>query len=156
MRSYRRILGLIDLSAHGETVARRALQMARVCNATLGLAVIVDYTPGCECDHAPPQRMRDDIVNDGRAKLDAIIADIGAGGAEAIVVAASTRAAIEEIAESWQPDLILVGSHSPYGLQDPSRVEPGSSAELPADMLVVQAGRPSLAGRLLHALSEAF
>ena len=157
MRSYRRILGLIDLSANGETVARRALQMARVHNAALGVAVVVDYTPGFESDHVPfrtPQEMRDAMVKDVRGKLEGLIDNIGAAGAEAIVVAAPAGKAIAEIAASWQPDLVLVGSQSPHGLHDPARLKLGS--ELPFDVLVVQMGRPSLAGRLLHALSQAF
>ncbi len=91
MRSYRRILSLIDLTENGESVARRGLQLARMYNAALALSVIVDYAPGFECDHVPfrtPQQMRDAIVRDVKSKLDSIIATIGAGGAEAVVVAA--------------------------------------------------------------------
>jgi nucleotide-binding universal stress UspA family protein len=159
MRSYRRILSLIDLTENGESVARRGLQLARMYNAALALSVIVDYTPGFESDHVPfrtPQQMRDAIVRDVKSKLDGIIAAIGAGGAEAVVVAASTPRAMAEIAKVWQPDLVLVGSHAPRILQQPAASAVGGNAKLPFDVLTVQVGRPSLAGRLVNALSTAF
>lgn len=159
MRSYRRILSLVDLTQNGESVARRALQLARMYNAALALSVIVDYTPGFESDHVPfrtPLEMRDAIIRDVRGKLDDIIATIGAAGAEAVVVAAPMDRAMAEIARVWQPDLVLLGSHAPRILQQAAASDFGGRAKLPFDVLTVQVGRPSLAGRLVNALSAAF
>lgn len=152
MRTYRRILALIELSPEGEAVARRALQMARAFNAALGIGFVVDYQPGFECDHVPfrtPAEMREAIVGDVRGKLDRMVAAIGAAGAEVLVVSGTQGAAVTEMVGSWQPDLLLTGSEAARGLD-------ATDKDLPFDVLRVRTGRPGLVGRLIHALAGAF
>lgn len=160
MRAYRRILCLIDISANGEKVARRALQMAKLYNATLGTATIVDYTPGYESGHAPfltPQQAQNAVVKDFSRKLDQLIERIGGGGAEGIVAAGQVKSSVRDILQSWDPDLVIVGSHEPYGLDQPKSLLPKHGDILPFDILVVQMEQPKhFGGRLVRALATAF
>lgn len=158
MAIYRRILALADISANGEAVARRAAQMALAHNATLAVAALVDYTPGFECDHIPfrtPQEMREAIARDVAGKLDDMVARIGLGGAEVIVAGGDAEKAGADLVRSWRPDLVLVGSHAPHGLDAPPRSLVRRDGRLPFDVLIVQMGKPSFTGRLIQALSAA-
>ncbi len=153
MQTYRRILALVDLSAKGEAVARRAFQLARAGNAALALAAVVDYTPGFESDHVPfmgPREFREAMLRDVSARLAAMRERVGAAGAEVLVGFGRAPRAVPDMARSWRPDLVLVGSHEGHGLERASDAEP-----LPFDVLTVQVGRPGLAGRLIHALTAA-
>jgi nucleotide-binding universal stress UspA family protein len=160
MRSYRRILGLIDISANGEKVARRALQMAQLYNATLGTATVVDYTPGYESGHAPfltPQQAQDAVVKDFSRKLDHLLDRIGGSGVEGIVAAGHVKSSVRDILQSWDPDLVIVGSHEPYGLDQPKSMLTKRGDALPFDILVVQMEPPKhFGGRFVRALATAF
>ena len=156
MRTYHRVLALVALNADTKAVAARALQLSRSYNATLALAAVVDYRPGYECDHVQfmtPEQLRQATIRDVTEKLDALVAEIGAGGAEIIVAGGREKEAVADIARSWQPDLVLVGARASHGLDD---VVNKSERPLPYDVLIVQNGRPSPVGRLINALSAAF
>ncbi|OHC61597.1 MAG: hypothetical protein A2045_09945 [Rhodocyclales bacterium GWA2_65_20] len=156
MTTYRRVLALVALNADAEAVATRALQLSRSYNATLALAAVVDYSPGFECDHVPfmtPGQLRQATIRDVTEKLDALVDSIGARGAEIIVAGGREKEAIDDIARSWRPDLVLVGARAPHGLD---RVADKAARALPYDVLIVQNGRPSRVGRLINALSAAF
>lgn len=156
MTTYRRVLALVALNGDAEAVAARALQLSRSYNATLALAAVVDYSPGFECDHVPfmtPAQLRQATIRDVTERLDALVNNIGARGAEIIVAGGREQEAIDDIARSWQPDLVLVGARAPHGLD---RVADKPGRALPYDVLIVQNGRPSRVGRLINALSAAF
>jgi nucleotide-binding universal stress UspA family protein len=160
MRSYRRILSLVDISAQGEQVAQRALQMARLYNATLSVATVVDYTPGYESGHAPfltPQQAQQTLVKDFSRRLDHLIARVGGSGVEAMVAAGELRSSVRDMLQSWDPDLVIVGSHEPYGLDQPKSLRLKRSDALPFDTLVVQMAQPqTIGGRVVRALAAAF
>lgn len=159
MRSYRRILSLIDVSPNGEKVARRALQMAKLYNATLGIATVIDYTSGYESGHAPfltPQQAQDAVVKDFSRRLDHLIERVGASGAEGIVAAGHLKSSVRDVLQSWDPDLVLIGSHEPYGLDQPKPLLGKHSDTLPFDILVVQIEQPRhIGGRFVRALASA-
>jgi hypothetical protein len=150
MRSYRRVLALVTVTADGEAVARRAVQLARFHRATLALAAVVDYTPGLECDHAPfmtPEQMRHTIVRDVRGKLDRLASNIEHdGGCEIIVACSRERDLVGQLIRSWRPDIVLVGSRAPHGIDK-------NVGKTPFDVLIVQNGRQSFTGRLINALA---
>lgn len=150
MRSYRRVLALVAITADSEAVARRAVQLSRFHGATLALAAVVDYAPGFECDHVPfktPEQMRQAIVRDVRGKLDRLLSSIEYdGGCEIIVACGGERDLIGQLTRSWRPDLVLVGSLAPHGMDK-------NVAKTPYDVLIVQNGRRSFAGRLINALA---
>ena len=152
MSTYRRVLALVSLNADAAAVAKRAAEMARFHGATLALASVVDYSPGFECDHVPfktPAQLRQAIVDDVAGKLDAIVT--GVGGGEVIVAAAKESQAVEDIARSWHPDLVLVSARATHGLDHQER-----QSSQPFDLLIVQPQRQGYVGRLINALSFPF
>lgn len=158
MNSYRKILTLVDISENGERVARRAHNMARLYNASLAAAMVVDYTPGYE-DHGTltPGQTCDALVKQFTLRLNHLLGRIDASGTEAIVAAGHLKSSVMDILQSWQPDLVIVGSHEPYGLDQPKALFGRHAHSLPFDILVVQMAAPQpIVGRLVHALSTAF
>lgn len=156
MSSYRRVLALLALNAEPETVAARALQLSRIYNATLALAAVVDDSHNYNCDHVPfmtHEQWLKATSRDVAARLDALAAEIGAHGAEIIVAGGREREVVADIARSWRPDLLLVGSQAAHGLD---RIDDGAKRSLPYDTLIVQTARPGRLGRLVNALSAAF
>lgn len=150
MRSYRRVLALVAITADSEAVARRAAQLSRFHGATLALAAVVDYAPGFESDHVPfmtPEQMRKAIVGDVRGKLDRLLAGIEYdGGCEIIVACGGERDLVGQLTRSWLPDLVVVGSRAPHGMDR-------NVAKTPYDVLIVQNGRQGFTGRLINALA---
>ncbi len=156
MSSYRRVLALLALNADPEAVAARALQLSRFYNATLALAAVVDTEHNYDCDHVPfmtPAEWLKATSRDVAARLDELAARIGAQGAEVIVAGGREREVVADIARSWRPDLLLVGSRAPHGLD---RIDEQARRALPYDVLLVQTGRPGRLGRLVNALAAAF
>lgn len=153
MRTYRRVLAVVALNADAEAVAARAVQLSRFFDATLALATVVDYQSGFECDHAPcltPRQMREAILEDVREKMERLAAGVGAGNAEIIVACDREAAAVADLTRSWRPDLVLAASSADHGL---TAHQAGTTAY---DVLMVGAGKPGFAGRLINALTAAF
>lgn len=157
MTIYHRVLALVDIGRRGDQVMLRAAELAAAHKAELAIAAIVDYAPGFECDHIPfrsPQEMQRAIVRDVADKLGEKACRLGIGGAEVIVSSGREDEAVADLMRSWRPDLVLVGSHAPHGLQK-AVAENGRDKPLPHDLLVVRIGRPGLAGRVIQALASA-
>lgn len=158
MHGYRKILTLVDISQNGERVARRAHGMARLYNAALAAATVVDYTAGYE-DHGvlTPSQTCDALVRQFTMRLNHLLGRIDASGAETIVAAGHLRSSVMDVLQSWQPDLVIVGSHEPYGLDQPKSLFGRHAGSLPFDILVVHMETPQpIVGRLVNALSAAF
>jgi universal stress protein A len=158
MTAYHRILALVDVGRRGEQVALRAAELAAAHKAELAIASNVDYSPGFECDHVPlrsPGQMQQAIMRDVAERLGEATQRLGISGAEVIVTSGSEGRAVDDLVRSWRPDLVLVGSHAPHGLQQGVGQPPRHGKPLPFDLLVVRIGRPGLAGRLIHALASA-
>lgn len=158
MHGYRKIMTLIDISENGERVARRAHSMARLHNSALAAATIVDYESGYE-DHGllTPGQTCDALVKQFTMRLNHLLGRIDASGTEAIVAAGQLKSSVMDVLQSWQPDLVIVGSHEPYGLDQPKTLFGRHASSLPFDILVVQIATPQpIVGRLVHALSNAF
>lgn len=160
MANYRKILALVDIAPNGERVAQRALKMAQLYNATLATATIIDYTPGYESGHAPfltPNQACDALVKQFSGKLDLLLNRIGAAGAESIVVAGALKPCVTDVLQSWQPDLVVVGSHATFGLDRPETLLGRHAVTRSFDVLVTQVEqRQKIGGRLVHALTAAF
>jgi nucleotide-binding universal stress UspA family protein len=150
MRTYRRILAFLDISADHKAVAKRATHLSRHYGADLALAAVVSYRPGFEGDHAPfmtPRQWQQATGEDMARRLEAAAEEAGAGGAEIIIGSGGEKETAAEIARSWRADLVLVGADALHGFDNVSH---------PAhDVLIVQTGKQSFAGRVIDALAAA-
>lgn len=154
MNPYRSLLAVIDLSPEGEHVARRALAMARQSGATLRVATVAPQDLAEESSHVPfltPRQARAALCRDLTRRLDHLLRRIGAEGTCFRVVEDS----LDEILTEWAPELVLVGSHETFRLEERARRLRGHGSHF--DLLVVHVERRrGFTGRLVHALVAAF
>ncbi|MEW5964760.1 MAG: universal stress protein [Pseudomonadota bacterium] len=158
MRSYQRILTIVDTCHSAEPVVRRAAQLAQLYRASLALACAVDYAAGLESDHIPfmtPVEMRKAIVADVGEKLRKLADAAGAGGAELIVAEGTSREVTVDLVTSWQPDLVVVSGEVAWP-GEWNAIARSLECDGQIDVLRVQMDRPGFAGRIIQALAYGF
>lgn len=159
MRSYQRILTIIDTCRAAEPVVRRAAQLALLYRASLAVACAVDYPHGMETDHVPfkaPLEMRRAIVADVRDKLARLTEAAGAEQAELIVAEGAARQVAADLVASWHPDLVVLSGNSPISGLEWRLPASAIASSGHVDVLRVQMERPTVAGRLVQALAYGF
>ncbi len=149
MRTYRHILTVIDLTPSGRLMLRRASHLARLCHAQLLVAHVVDYSTGYESDHVPfrtTPEMQAELARAAEQKLREWI-ECQDGRIEVRVPVGDPPREVMRLIAAWEPDLAIVGSQAPHGLQN--------KFSLPAscDVLMVQPDGPYVGGHLLRGLT---
>ena len=138
---YRRVLALISFDNTAETIARKALLLARLNRAQLVFLHLIE--PDAALDGGYPAasaKLNADSLEAGAVRrLDFMAAQLGAGEAECIARHVSTRQATNPVLQSLQPDLVVAATE--FGLQ------PGSY-----DVLILGQGRRPKGGRLVSRL----
>lgn len=151
MKSYRRILALIDIPPKGGAIVPRVLALARANQAELMVATIIDLDTGFESDHVPfmtPSQLRERTAQDIRRRLDLMLARLGAPGIEARVLTGKPNLAVAELSEEWQPDLIVGAPRETAAIQKTSSLPPFAMPQpLPCDVLTLHQGASGSWGR---------
>ena len=118
MGTYHRIVAAVALRETSEIVARRALDLARACQAELRLVHVVEYFPeDLSNEVIPPEDQDPETFFRNRAHDDllALAQRIGADRAHLQVLIGETSAASQLLAyaEANDVDLILTGAVGP-------------------------------------------
>jgi nucleotide-binding universal stress UspA family protein len=132
---YQRILAAIDDSTTSKLALKEAAQLAKAHNATLRMVHVIDDTFAYTAVQSPREmvdrqaalrRAGEDALNDAAATARAL--GVNAETALLTVVEASDRVydAIEQEAERWPADLVVIGTHGRRGFR---RLLLGSVAE---------------------------
>ncbi|MGH8499849.1 MAG: universal stress protein [Methylococcales bacterium] len=120
MEAYRHILLAADFTTHGDRVARRAADFARLYQAELSVCHAVDSLPIVESVYGPIIPYDGDLTAELVAAAEKRLAMLGKtyGIPEdrQWVVIGSPKAEILLLAEENKADLIVVGSHGRHGL----------------------------------------
>ncbi|MGH8474759.1 MAG: universal stress protein [Methylococcales bacterium] len=120
MEAYRHILLAADFTAHGDRVARRAADLARLYEAELSICHAVDSLPIVESVYGPiiPYEgdLTTELVSAAEKRLATIAKIYGITEHRQWVVIGSPKSEILVLAEENQVDLIVVGSHGRHGL----------------------------------------
>lgn len=105
------VIACVDLDRKAETTVRRAANLARLCQATLLVAHVVDQS-GFEAGYSPfisPSQARRETVRTAGAWLRGLLQHVGAGQAEVIVVEGSLQTQISRLAEEHHAAYIVTG-----------------------------------------------
>ncbi len=156
MLIYRRVLAVIELTPHDEFIVCRALQVARLCEAILGVVHVVDYTPGFEADQFPiltREQVQASLVEAAHKKIASLLEQLNVQNAEQHVVTGTPRHAIADFIADWGADLVIVGSNASHSLR---KKYSGDTRESAHDILTVQLEPNGAKGRLRQALSPLF
>lgn len=135
---YRRVLALVKLDHTDETIARKALLLARLNRAQLVFLHLIE--PDAALDGGYPAASAKDnaaaLEAGALRRLDFMATQLGAGEAECIARHVSTRQAINPVLQSLRPDLVVAAMD--LGLQ------PGSY-----DVLILGQGTKPKDGKLI-------
>lgn len=156
MLIYRRVLAVIALTTHDEFIVRRALQVACLCGAKLGVVHVMDYTPGLEADQFPiltREQVQASLVEAAHKKISSLLERINVQDAEQHVVTGTPQYATADFIADWGADLVVVGSNAPHGLR---KEYDGDARKSACDMLTVQLEPSGAMRRLQQALSPLF
>jgi len=141
MKQCKSILCVIDPDARGEQVLQLAWEHARRHSAALLTAHVVDYHTGFESDHAPfmsPTELVAGLAQAASRRIRAMLDRIHPEGNMWVEVGPE-RATVIELASDCGADLVIVGSHSPFGLRTTqSRTPPH---HFPFEVLTVEVRR---------------
>lgn len=119
MKQCKNILCVIDPDARGEQVLQQAWEHARRHSAALLTAHVVDYHTGYESDHAPfmsPTELAAGLAQAASRRIRTMLDRIHPAG-NLWVEVGPERHTVIELANDCAADLVIVGSHSPFGLR---------------------------------------
>lgn len=117
MTSYRRILSVADLSAHGLATARQAWALALKHGAQLCLGHVVDWDHGNgDFSMLTPPEIESRLEIVVKRKLMEMSALIGAVNAQSCVSFKPGQQGLAEILQGWQPDLLILETRNSFGL----------------------------------------
>jgi len=126
MPSCKRILCVIDPDRHGEQLLRQAVQHAERCGARLLTAHVVDHHTGYESDHIPfvtPAELSTALAKAAQQRIRAMLDRLYPQGNLWVEVGAARRTVVE-LATACEADLVIVASHSPFGLHTSQALTP--------------------------------
>jgi nucleotide-binding universal stress UspA family protein len=141
MKQCQHILCVIEPDARGEQVLQLASEHARRHSAALLTAHVVDYHTGFESDHAPfmsPTELAAGLAEAASRRIRAMLDKIHPQG-NLWVEVGPERQTVIGLANDCGADLVIVGSHSPFGLRTTqARTAPH---HFPFEVLTVQVRR---------------
>ncbi len=119
MEGYKHILLAVDFTPGGETVGKRALDLAERYRARLSLLHVVENLPVDPANEfiAPPQvEVQAELMENAERKLREFAQALDLSEADRAVTTGSTKQEILAYAQEKNCDLIIVGSHGRHGL----------------------------------------
>lgn len=120
MGAYQHILLAVDFSEHGDTVARRAKNLAEKYQAKLSVIHVLDNIPMPDTGYGTVIPLDKDsgyeLLEAEKARLMQIGEQLGVAQPNRWMVWGAPKQEIVQLAEREQIDLIVVGSHGRHGL----------------------------------------
>ena len=120
MKGYKHILLAADFTGHGDYVAAKAAELARLYQAKLSVCHAVDSLPISESVYGPiipfEGNLTTELVTFAEKELAGLGENFGIPVERQWVVIGSPRTEILYLAQEHEADLIVVGSHARHGL----------------------------------------
>jgi universal stress protein A len=118
MARYKKILVILDLSQDSEHIAVAARDIAMDSQASMVFLHVVEYLPIEPLGESvlPTPQVEEQLIDQFRASLDALIARLALPRASTRVEAGNTKAQILRVADEESADLIVIGSRERHGL----------------------------------------
>jgi len=118
MSSYRNVLAVVDLGRDSLAVVRRARELCAGAESRLTLLHVVEFVPAEPLSDAllPTVQIEAELVERARARLTALVAEMGPPAARFEVATGNVKAQITGFARDGHHDLIVIGSHERHGL----------------------------------------
>ena len=118
MSPYSHVLAAVTLDASGRTVLAKATAMARLFGARLSVLHVVEYIPveSGELLMTAPIDLTQQLEQQSRKQLEALAGEFQIPVADVHTATGPVTPQIQQVAESLQIDLIILGRHPRHGL----------------------------------------
>ncbi|MCL6414747.1 universal stress protein [Aestuariirhabdus sp. Z084] len=118
MGQYKHILVAVDLTEEADTVLEKAQEIARNNDAKLTLVHVVEPLSVAYGSDIPLDlsSLQEEITDQARQKIDSLASTIDVARGEQHVVYGRPEKEIHRMANEFDVDLIVVGSHGRHGL----------------------------------------
>lgn len=144
MADYRRILLVVDLTEDSLVIGRRAAALAACLGAEIELLHVVEFVPVEPMGETlmPSVPIEEELLERARARLTALAAELGLGGAPCRVESGNVKSEIVRVARETHTDLIMLGSRERHGLSIlVNLTEDTVLHAAPCDVLAMRVGR---------------
>lgn len=141
MPDYQRILAAIDLTEDSRTVARRAVEIARIAQGSVYLLHVLEFVPVEPMSDTlvPVMQIDDQMLARARSQIITLAAELGLPPDSATVEAGSAKSEILRYARERNADLIVLGCRERHGLSIlVNRTEDTVLHGAPCDVLAVR------------------
>ena len=119
MSNYKHILLAADFTDHGDTVAKKAKEMAENNHAQLSIVHVVDNLPITDAAYGPiipfDGDLTEELMDAAKKRLQKIAQSLDIAENNQWMEMGSPKLEIVRIAEENDVDLIVVGSHGRHG-----------------------------------------
>jgi universal stress protein A len=115
---YSHVLIALDLTEGSEQVARRGLEIARLCQAEANILHVVEYVPVEPMGEAllPAVDIEQELAEGARKRLGELVVKLGAGDVPFQVEVGSIKPEVLRVADTLGADVIVLGSRERHGL----------------------------------------
>lgn len=118
MALYRKLLCVVDLDDEAVSIARRALDVARVSGGEVQLLHVFEFVPVEPMGETlmPAVQIEEELLARARQRLSALAAEVGLPESAARVESGSIKGEIIRVARDFAADLIVIGSRERHGV----------------------------------------
>lgn len=119
MALYSHLLAAVDLGPDSEGLVRRAVTLAKLCEARLSLAHIVEYVlaePAGEVLLPPPMSLEPELARSAENQLTALAERAGAGDTDRHVAIGAISTELSRLVAELKADLLVSGAHERHGV----------------------------------------
>ncbi len=111
---YRRVLALINFDSTDETIARKALLLARLNRAQLVFLHLIEPNAALDGGYPAASTKADaaSLEAGARHRLDFLVTQLGAGEAECMACSGPLRQTFKQVLQTWQPDLVVAAAEA--------------------------------------------
>lgn len=119
MRSYSHLLVAVDLGTGCDALIERSSQLAKLCDAELSLAHVVEYLPAEPAGEAmlpPSQELEPELIKGAEKQLAEFAARADAADASQHITVGNIPTELARLAKDLDVDLLVAGAHEKRGI----------------------------------------
>lgn len=118
MTLYRKLLCVVDLDDEAVSIARRALEVARLSGGDVQLLHVFEFVPVEPMGETlmPAVQIEEELLARARQRLLDLAADVGIPASAARVESGGIKGEIIRVAREMGADLIVIGSRERHGV----------------------------------------
>jgi universal stress protein A len=118
MAHYQKLLCVVDLDDDAASIARRALEVARLSGGDVQLLHVFEFVPVEPMGETlmPAVQIEEELLARARQRLHALATDVGIPAAAVRIECGSIKGEIIRVARDIGADLIVIGSRERHGV----------------------------------------